>query len=704
MIKYPVIPLAALVLTPSLLNAQPTVEDSPVYLEEVTVFGVRQRLYEAGTLLDAIQKTEVVDADLIKSMQSVNLTDAIAHSPGVRVSNECSMCGVKRVMLNGMRGEHSTILTDGIPLHTMLAGYYALDALATTGVSRIEVARGAGASLLAPEAVGGTINVMSKEPEENGMQVNISREDNDSYLLGVQGQLVSRDERVRASLAIQDDAHKQVDNDANGVSEAPLQENTNYIGYLSWDVSDKDNVIFRLGYTESEIFGGPQGSSIEQTLESFRNDPTESSQFFVNGDVRERWIGKDWETAEWIETERNEFSLSWLHEFNGSYNLSLTAARSEHKQNSFYEGFDYQANDELLYVDVRNNWVVNDQHLLTFGLDQRDEAMRSDSAAGAASSNYVEDSFDYHVLGFYFQDTVTLNDQIELSLAVRVDDVNADFVAPEKQGTEIDKTVVAPRADIRVTHNGQWTSRLSMGRGYRAPLSFFETDHGILDAGDGFAIDVDDLEQSLSATYALSFEGERLNTTVSTAWTRVENLASIDETPAGVPVLTQIEDDATVIASDISLGYLVGDALRLGATFETYHYDERFKESFAIAPVEERATFSADWNYGAWQWYSSATWVGGRNLSDYGYEGFNIFTSDPKRTDAEAFWTIDAKLSYAVNEALSLYAGGKNLTGYTQVEDAETPLFRDVSGAYDVAYIYAPLRGRAIYMGFEYEI
>lgn len=707
MYKFALAPLVMLVAAGNLAIAQeqaPTPGVTTPLLEETLVTGVRQRMYQAGTLLDAIQKTEVVDEELLKSMQAVNLTQAVQNSPGVRVSNECSMCGVKRIMLNGMRGEHSTILTDGIPLHTMMAGYYAVDALATTGIERIEVARGAGASLLAPEAIGGTINVVSKEPQKTGFNLNMSMEDNDSYLVGMMGTLVSDDERARASLVIQDDKHHQLDDDNNGVSEAPVQENTSYVGRLSYDFTDVDNVILRVGYTDSEIFGGPQDSGIDAARRSFRDDPSESEHLFVNDDVREEFIGKNWETTEWIDTERTEASVNWLHEFSGDYNAALSVAWSRHEQDSFYEGFDYSATDELFYLDLRNNYVINDQHMLTFGIDSRDEEMRSDSVAGSESDNYVEDSFNYQVWGVYLQDTWDVSDSLELALAIRVDTARADFVAPEKPGTEINETVIAPRADLRYLHNEQWTSRVSMGRGYRAPLSFFETDHGILDAGDGFAIDIDELEESLSATYALSFEGEALSSTLSLAYTEVDNLASLSETDEGAPLLTQMEDTASVATGDISLGYVVNDHLTLGATLEMYDYDDVFKDSFAIAPVEERSVLTADFNYGSWMFYSSASWIGSRNLADYGYEGYNIFDSDPKSTRADSYWTVDMKLTYDVSESLSVYVGGNNLTDYTQVDDAETPLFWDATGSYDVAYIYGPLRGREYYLGLEWSL
>ena len=117
--------------------------------EVIEIRSLRQKLDQAGRLKDVIQQTEVLDAITIENKNALSLTAAINNEPGVNVSNECSMCGVKRIMLNGMKGEHTTILVDGLPTHTLISGFYAVDAIATTGVDRIEVARGAGASLIA---------------------------------------------------------------------------------------------------------------------------------------------------------------------------------------------------------------------------------------------------------------------------------------------------------------------------------------------------------------------------------------------------------------------------------------------------------------------------------------------------------------------------------------------------------------------------
>lgn len=683
--------------------ADPAVPDPARPIEEIIVLGVRQRLFQAGTLLDVIQKTEVVDEHLIESRQAVNLSQAVAASPGVRVSNECSMCGVKRIMLNGLRGEHTTILTDGMPLHTMLAGYYAVDAIATTGVSRIEVARGAGASLIAPEAIGGTINVISKEAIRSGFELDGALEEGDGYLFSGFGALVSADGRHRATLVTQLDRHDKLDGDSNGVSEAPLQDNVNVVFRQSSDFGLRDNVTLRIAYTDSEIFGGPMDrNGIDELRSGYDGIP--SVQLFEGGDVREAFIGKPWETTEWIDTGRLEVSGAWLHEFNGRYNVTLSAGYSQHDQDSFYEGFDYAALDELVYIDLRNNVALNENHLLTFGIDRRDEKMRSDSVAGAESVRYVEDSFDYRVNGLYLQDSWTATDRLDIALALRLDQVRADFIAAEKPGTEIRKTVAAPRLDMRYRHTDAWASRFSAGRGYRAPLSFFESDHGILDAGDGFAIDIEQLEKSLSTTYALSFEGERLTGTLSLAYTEVDNLAAMDQTQEGVPLLTQLDETASVFVSDLALGYEVMDGLRLGATLEHYDYNRVFRSSYAIAPVEERATITFDYARGPWSAFAAATWIGGRDLSLYGYQGFNVFDSSAKSTDAPAYWTVDFRVARDLGEQVTVYLGAYNLLDETQVQEMDTPLFWDTQGAYDVAYIYGPLRGREIYAGMQFRL
>ncbi|MDR6962417.1 TonB-dependent receptor plug domain-containing protein [Shewanella putrefaciens] len=709
--------ILAILLSPQLVVAEEVDSAETANIERMSVIGVRQRLEQAGTLANTIMKTEVINATTIENKNAVNLSEAIDNSPGVKVSNECSMCGVKRIMLNGMKGEQTTILVDGLPVHTMISGYYAVDAIPTTGIERIEVARGAGASLIAPEAIGGTINIISYEPTENGAELDVSAGENGYRKMGFLGKGVSEDGRTRATLVAQYDDRDQFDADHNKVNEAPLQENRSLTARVSQDVTDTDNLVLRIANIQSEIFGGPMlgstfadgtASSIGNVLSGFDDQFSEPQQLFEDGDVRKPFTGKAWETTEWIKTERNEASLAWLKEFSDDWNMHLAASYAEHKQDSFYEGFDYTAEDKMWFFDARFNYLLTENQLLTFGADLRTEEMRSHSRAGSANPNYASDSFDYDVKGVYIQDTWQATEALEIAMALRYDTITADFTDPNKPGTELDESILSPRLDVRLRHNDEWTSRVSAGRGYRAPLSFFETDHGILDGSLGFDIDIDELERSNSASYALSYEGEKLTSTASIAWTEVEHLAALTTNDLGIPLLTQLDEKATVITSDIALGYRLTDDMTLSLTAEHFDYDSVFKSSYAVAPIEERLTLTFDWDVNDWEFFANVVWVGSRDLSKYGYEGYNRLDAngqvDPdskKTTDAPSYLTVDLRVSYQLNEYLSLYSGVSNLFDYTQAGDEETPLFYDAEGAFDVGYIYGPLRGREIYAGMK---
>lgn len=709
--------ILAILLSPQLVVAEEVDSAETANIERMSVIGVRLRLEQAGTLANTIMKTEVINATTIENKNAVNLSEAIDNSPGVKVSNECSMCGVKRIMLNGMKGEQTTILVDGLPVHTMISGYYAVDAIPTTGIERIEVARGAGASLIAPEAIGGTINIISYEPTENGAELDVSAGENGYRKMGFLGKGVSEDGRTRATLVAQYDDRDQFDADHNKVNEAPQQENRSLTARVSQDVTDTDNLVLRIANIQSEIFGGPMlgstfadgtASSIGNVLSGFDDQFSEPQQLFEDGDVRKPFTGKAWETTEWIKTERNEASLAWLKEFSDDWNMHLAASYAEHKQDSFYEGFDYTAEDKMWFFDARFNYLLTENQLLTFGADLRTEEMRSHSRAGSANPNYASDSFDYDVKGVYIQDTWQATEALEIAMALRYDTITADFTDPNKPGTELDESILSPRLDVRLRHNDEWTSRVSAGRGYRAPLSFFETDHGILDGSLGFDIDIDELERSNSASYALSYEGEKLTSTASIAWTEVEHLAALTTNDLGIPLLTQLDEKATVITSDIALGYRLTDDMTLSLTAEHFDYDSVFKSSYAIAPIEERLTLTFDWDVNDWEFFANIVWVGSRDLSKYGYEGYNRLDAngqvDPdskKTTDAPSYLTVDLRVSYQLNEYLSLYSGVSNLFDYTQAGDEETPLFYDAEGAFDVGYIYGPLRGREIYAGMK---
>lgn len=99
-----------------------------------------------------------------------------------------------------------------------------------------------------------------------------------------------------------------------------------------------------------------------------------------------------------------------------------------------------------------------------------------------------------------------------MSLAARFDRARVDYIE-QGDGDELSESLLSPPALVKYAHSEHWTSRLSAGRGYRAPLSFFESDHGLLD--DGYDVAIDALEGSLSLGYSLNYTDEVTVATLS---------------------------------------------------------------------------------------------------------------------------------------------------------------------------------------------
>ena len=69
--------------------------------------------------------------------------------------------------INGLEGAYSQILIDSRPIFSSLAGVYGLEQIPASMIERVEVVRGGGSALFGANAVGGVINVITREPLRN---------------------------------------------------------------------------------------------------------------------------------------------------------------------------------------------------------------------------------------------------------------------------------------------------------------------------------------------------------------------------------------------------------------------------------------------------------------------------------------------------------------------------------------------------------
>ena len=116
---------------------------------------------------EAPSLVNILDAKLLESVAAPTIAEGLSFQPGVRVENSCQNCGFAQVRINGLDGQYSQILINSRPIFSALAGVYGLEHIPSNMVERIEVVRGGGSALYGSSAIGGTINIITKEPVRN---------------------------------------------------------------------------------------------------------------------------------------------------------------------------------------------------------------------------------------------------------------------------------------------------------------------------------------------------------------------------------------------------------------------------------------------------------------------------------------------------------------------------------------------------------
>ena len=95
------------------------------------------------------------------------LAEGLSFQPGVRVEDDCQNCGFAQVRINGLDGHYSQILVDSHPIFSSLTGVYGLEQIPASMIERVEVLRGGGSALFGSSAIGGTINIITRDPLRN---------------------------------------------------------------------------------------------------------------------------------------------------------------------------------------------------------------------------------------------------------------------------------------------------------------------------------------------------------------------------------------------------------------------------------------------------------------------------------------------------------------------------------------------------------
>lgn len=142
----------------------------------------------------------VVTGKTFLNVGACSLADGLDFQPGVRVENDCQNCGFTQVRINGLDGHYSQILMNSRPVFSALTGVYGLEQIPANMIDRVEVMRGGGSALFGSSAIGGTINIITKDPIVNSARI--------SHTLTSIGPSGSLDNNTTMNASVVTDNHK----------------------------------------------------------------------------------------------------------------------------------------------------------------------------------------------------------------------------------------------------------------------------------------------------------------------------------------------------------------------------------------------------------------------------------------------------------------------------------------------------------------
>lgn len=138
----------------SILKQDP---DRPFHLgvEEVDVTAAMSPL---SPVAESIDQTE------IKNRDAVNLAQSITYLPGVSSDHYASR-GQSGIYLRGFDTREVPLYLDGIPIYIPYDGQLDFSRFVTSDISEVQVAKGYSSALMGPNAMGGAVNLVTREPQ-----------------------------------------------------------------------------------------------------------------------------------------------------------------------------------------------------------------------------------------------------------------------------------------------------------------------------------------------------------------------------------------------------------------------------------------------------------------------------------------------------------------------------------------------------------
>ena len=626
----------------------------------VVVTGTRVPRY----LKDTPVRTNVITKEEIKRRNPVNVLNATKYVVGVDPQIECSICNASSISIQGLPGRYTQVLIDGMPIFSSLGQTYGYMELPASIINQIEIVKGASSVLYGTDAIAGIVNIRTSNPSPFPM-INLESQ------IGQYGEKrmtgVASYKRKTIGLLVNGEYYhiNPVDRNGDGISEFTGTTRAYMSGKLVIQKNLNTDLKLRVSGLTEERQGGALSAS--QSFIEVLDQP----------DLRA--------FSESILTRRTDAALIFNHRFSGTNQISYKLSLTRHFQDSDYEGFVYVGDQLMTYNDFQWNYRISPHQLLTSGLAFRTERLKENVAISA---------YNYKIASIFGQYDWTPNPLFESVIGLRLDRHN------------VYGKIATPSLSLKALLSDHWTARLTLGKGFRAPTSFYELDHG---TGAKYKYNTRYLankaEQSKSVTFSLDYEKKAVNFSLSPFYHRIDNyITAYNDYSSKSFIVENVTSPSSIygIEMNYSRFLLPGLFMTIGHIWERYNMAPNV---LGFARPENRFKWSLDYDFPKWNISLNADGqiTGPMKLRRVYGLSYNA-DGTTKLKKSPTYSLVNVELSKRFKNGFKWIVGAKNLLDFQQ-SDVESPLMYNKNGELgDVVYIWGPLLGRKIYTSISIDL
>ncbi len=688
-------------------------ESEPLSLNEVVVSANRN---ETSRKL-APSLVTILDMKTLEVTNSCDLSQGLRFQPGLRVENNCQNCGFTQVRINGLEGPYSQILINSRPTVGALAAVYGLEQIPANMIERVEVMRGGGSALFGSSAIGGVVNIITREPIRNSGEVSHNSFNYDGtgswqQSTAFNASILTDSRKAGVTVFGQNRVRDAFDHDGDGFSElAELKNRT--LGFHSFL---KTGLYSKLTFDYRNMHEHRRGGD-NLKLQPFETYITEQLEHYINGG------GLNFSRTDPDGNNALSLYASAQHVLRLSYYGGGDPVVSEATADELQDAFDnnnarltsYGRSTELTF-QVGTQYMYRFDRLLfmpaevTGGLEYLQDNLNDVSGYRRGGIDQVTRN------GSAFMQNEWKDEKWSFLVGGRLDKHNL-----------VEELIFSPRINMRYNPTPNTNFRFSYSEGFRAPQYFDEDLHVDIAGGEQLVRHLakglkEERSRSVSGSvdYYHSFGATQLNLMLEGFYTRL--IDPFESVTKGRDVIVQNADDGVnVYGANLEGRVALGRNLQVqsGVTLQRSLYDnprkwwepasEEEKELDGVEPVRKVMRTPNAYAYAVVTWTPvkplavtlSGNYTGSMlvpHCAGEGVEGVDKFSKINVTEKSPSFFEVNLRLAYTfkLNGEIELQLNG----GVQNIFNAFQDDF-DTGAGRDSAYTYGPTTPRSFFAGVK---